>query len=149
MTIEKKKRPLIYDFSCEYLSEVILNSNQYEELVIGETIYELLNYFNQGRFKILQWMKDNLSENKIDNVIDEIFKFIKYKDNESFINDVNLRLCFMLDICCQMNFEKTKCIYESEKKSNYDFSFVYEKIIENYQLFQELESYKTKYKSIS
>lgn len=151
MNFVKQKRPIVTEFSFDYLWNAVTNENKYVDNVIGETIYELMFYLlecEEGR-GIIRWIKEKLSEKQIDLVIEEIIKFIK---NEFFHYDIEIRAIYMFEICCELDLEKTKNIFNlpinKDKKYSYEYhlNIVYDRILIRYELKKELERYKDKYK---
>ena len=139
MTSEQNKYQIEIDKPFDLLLRIMNNRTQYKELAFAEYIYSLLYYKSKDSIDIIKWIEDNLSEN-INLILQEMIQYIYQLDSDeySFI---------MFDICCQLNLEQTKQYWMS-RTINLFTSFIYNKIIELYEVKKELEKYQSKYESL-
>jgi hypothetical protein len=138
----KKTLPCIsIDEPLKHFHKIIRDKEQYEDDVIGDYIYFILYSKCCEQSVIIEWIRNNLSDN-IDFIVEELMKYIKRTGE----NHGRLRF-EIFDICCSLNLYKTKDIYMSQKEQHHDI-FVYTKILELHELREELCKYKNKYESV-
>jgi hypothetical protein len=105
-----------------------------EDFTFSEYIHSLLYHRTRETIEIITWIQKNLNK-YIDSIIMEILKYIQQRQDEDKI------FCQMFDMCCQLDLERTKQYFISG-------NFMYDKIIEFYQVKKELEKYQSKYESL-
>jgi hypothetical protein len=155
----KKTLPCIsIDDPFKHFHKIIRDREQYEECVIGDYIYSILYSKCCKQNIIIEWIRNNLSDN-IDSIIEELIKYI-LKSMESLRFEI-------FDICCSLNLQKTRDMYLSREQEQSDKEqsdkeqsdkeqsdkeqndiFIYDKILELHELREELCKYKNKYESV-
>jgi len=132
----KKSLPSIeIDAPFKYFDKVITEREEYKDDVIGEYINSLLYAKCCSPTLVVEWLKDNRKD--IDFIVEEIMKSI-------YTYPYSLE---MFDICCSLNFQKTKDIYVSQREY-FKEEFLYDNILEKHKLQRELDEYKMKYQSM-
>ena len=121
----------------EHLECLLKEKDQYVEFAIGEYFYSILYGFHDCD-RIIVWLNDNLVEER-NTIVEEIMKYIIHRNIHDWRDDINFWSFCMFNICCKLNFDQTKHLYESQEEIAYRGKYIYEMMLQFHEMKRKLK----------